>query len=114
MKKKLSIKDLPKDALVAVVEASGIPIQQHLIAGAIIESRIRKAAVFAGQHEQTIEKMEACRSAVKRRDLNVEARRQIYNAQTLFASAKRMAADHGLTEKYFGDEKKAAGAATPA
>jgi 2-C-methyl-D-erythritol 4-phosphate cytidylyltransferase len=113
-KRKLQIKDLPKDALVAIVEAAGVPVRQDLIAGAIIEARLKKAAGFADQYEKTVKKMKTCKSAVKRRGLNVDARRQIYNAETLFASAKRMAAENGLTEKYFGAEKEAAGAPTPA
>ncbi len=115
--RRLSVKDLPKDALVEIVELSRMPVSDEMIAGVIIEARLRKAARFIDQHKRAVAEMDASRKAKIRREKKAEAQLKMYNAVTLFESARKLAREYGLTSRYFdGFEatKEAAGGGSPA
>ncbi|BBO74698.1 hypothetical protein DSCW_21150 [Desulfosarcina widdelii] len=113
-RKKLTVKDLPKDVLVEVVRELDMDVPEEKIAAAIIETRLNRGMRMAMKHDELMAEAKTIRTKKKRRSLEIEARRNGINAMTFYNSAKKLAGQYGLLEKYFSDEKEVAGAATPA
>jgi len=111
MTRKLTVANLPKECLVKIVLATRIPVEERLIARAIIEHRLNRASRHVKQYDKIKAQVGKVRSKRRRRDLKIEAQRHAVNFSTLFESARKLAGQFGLTEKYFSGWKEKAGAA---
>lgn len=100
----LTIADIPKDVLVNFIVSAGFTVPEELIAGVIIEARLGKAKKFHRQHNEKMAASGKIGSVKKRRQMEIEARRCVLNGNTLIESARKLAAQYGLTEKYFAGE----------
>ena len=105
--KTLSLENLPKEVLVGILEALNFPVEEELIAGAIIEHRLHRASRHAAQYRELNEAAKKERYIRQRRELEIQARRHAVNFSTLFESALNLADRYGLKEKYFKGWKEA-------
>ena len=114
MTRKLTLADLPKECLVAIVEATKIPIEEETIARAIIEHRLNRALSHVKRHDALKLEVRKTRYRRDRRQLEIEARRHAVNFTTLYESARKLAGEYGFEEKYFKGKKSGkAGAVSP-
>ena len=99
--KALTLADLPKEYLVGIIEAIQLPVEEELIAGAIIRHRLHRASRHAGQYRKLTAEAEKKQSIKQRRELEIQAHRHAVNFTILFESALNLAQRYGLKEKYF-------------
>jgi hypothetical protein len=111
MNHKLTLFDMPKPFLVGIIEALGFPVDDTMIARAIIQHRLHRSGRHADQYRVLTAAAKKKRSARLRRDLEIQAQRHAVNSTTLFESAKKLADQYGLTEKYFNGRKEKTGQA---
>jgi phosphosulfolactate phosphohydrolase-like enzyme len=111
MNRKLTLFDMPKPFLVGIIEALGFPVDDAMIAGAIIQHRLNRAEKHAGQFNEITAAAKRTRQMRRRRDLEIQAQRHAVNSTILFESARELAERYNLKEKYFKNRKKKAGAA---
>jgi len=111
MNHKLTLFDMPKPFLVGIIEALGFPVDDAMIARAIIQHRLHRSGRHADQYRVLTAAAKKKRSARLRRDLEIQAQRHAVNSTILFESAMELAKRYNLKEKYFKDRKEKAGAA---
>ena len=103
--KKLTLADMPKPYLVGILDALDFPVDEVEIAGAIIRHRLHRSGIHAGQYTAITEAAKKTRQIRKRRELEIQAQCHAVNCSTLFESARKLAGQYGLTEKYFKPAK---------
>jgi len=111
MNRKLTLFDMPKPFLVGIIEALGFPVDDAMIAAAIIQHRLHRAEKHAGQYNAISAAAKRTQQIRRRRDLEIKAQRHAVNSTTLFESARKLADQYGLTEKYFNGRKEKTGQA---